>query len=152
MAFDREIHVLCRGGNGLNRAHSLEVDTPNRRSYLNKSLSELRRLRPDLIQVENRPGFLPEVRMACPHARILLSLHSDRSFWSLSRSHLRLHFRFADGFLVNSQYLKSAMESMFPECRGKVWIHRPGVDPNSLLPRKGVEKPGSNSGRAGFDE
>lgn len=136
IASNGEIHVLGRGGEGLIRAHLLAIDTSNRRSYLNQGLAELRRLRPDLIQVENRPELLPEVRMACPRAKVLLSLHSGRFLQVFSRSRLRLHFRFADGLLVNSRYLKNTLVGMFPEYKEKVWIDYPGVDPNRFSPAK----------------
>ncbi|MFO2550692.1 glycosyltransferase family 4 protein [Alicyclobacillus cycloheptanicus] len=84
-------------------------------AYRNAVIEQLRTLRPDIIQVDNRPDFLPRVRQACPAARIVLNLHSTTF---LGPRHLQPQqaiptLRLADAIVVNSHYLRQRVTTKF---------------------------------------
>jgi spore coat protein SA len=79
------------------------------RPYLRRVIRDLRKRQPDVIQVENRPHFVPALRRHFPHTPIVVNMHSHvyASPPIISPEQMRRVGRLADGFLTNSEYLRS---------------------------------------------
>lgn len=106
----------------------------NRSTYLKKAVEQMRRLPSDMIQIENRPTFVPHVRQSFPKARLILSLHSVTYVQPLARHALEKIFRFCDAVVTNSDFLKREMQSLVPCEADKVHRIHPGVDPAIFQP------------------
>jgi spore coat protein SA len=105
--------------------------------YLDKVTRHLASIRPDIIQVENRPRFVPLMKRKFPHARVLLSLHST-TFISepyLTLADLKKCLRQADKILVNSAFLKEHVSSIVPAAASKIVINHLGVDVDHFASR-----------------
>lgn len=98
--------------------------------YLKKILFDLKKRRPDVIMVENRPNFVPALRKKFPRTPIYVNMHSHvyAAKWFISPEKMRKIGRMADGFLTNSEYLRRHFirkHQMSPE---KVHAVHLGVD------------------------
>jgi len=96
----------------------------DKRAYQRAVLRQLRRLSPDVIQVDNRPEFIRKIKQSFPHAKLILNLHSNTFLARryLSPAQARAAFQSADAVVVNSHYLRT-------------WIHRRfGLVANSWNP------------------
>ena len=105
-------------------------------TYLKRAIMHMRRFPSDVIQVENRPAFVPFVRQAFPRTRIVLSLHSvtyiNRSV--LSSQALRQAFSACDAIVTNSDFLKGEVQRLVPEVTDNIHRIHLGVDPNVFQP------------------
>lgn len=111
----------------------------SRSAYRTTILELLRGACPDVIQIDNRPDFLPRVKQTCPSARLVLNLHSTTF---LGPRHLRPQqavptLRLADAIVVNSHYLQRQVEMKFSLRRGKwpFYVIYPGVHAASFADR-----------------
>jgi spore coat protein SA len=108
----------------------IRVIYPNWTSYLTKVISKLSNLHPDIIQIENRPKYIPIIRNKFQQAMILLSLHSTMF---IAKSHIEkeeliscLHQ--ADKIIVNSHFLKNFLIEQTGCVANKVIVNHLGVD------------------------
>lgn len=132
-----DVRIYGRTASGLPRRGMLHgascerVRISGRRSYISQVMESLRRYRPQLIEVENRPLLVPVLKRRFPKARVWLHLHSNTfiSRRAISPQRLRSCLGAADRILVNSQYLKADVEKRAPKAARKVGIVYPGVDP-----------------------
>lgn len=107
-------------------------------SYLAKAIQHLKTLYPDIIQIENRPKWIPIVREAFPTAKIILNLHSKTflKFRSYQKKSSNFPLIYADSIICNSQYLANYVQNLnqsyIPEKISKpaVRVIYPGVDLN----------------------
>lgn len=107
------------------------------KSYLRRTAVLLRRERPDIIQVENRPRYVRYLKRHCPHARIVLSLHST-TFVSrpyLSGAALRSCLSAADAIVVNSHDLKAKIAAHGESLRSKLVVNHLGVNTERFVSR-----------------
>lgn len=104
---------------------------PGRR-YRALVLAELKRIDPDLVQVENRPKWVRAVRRAVPRAEVWLSLHSVTFTSSphISRKRLARELKAAGKIVLNSRFLRRELARRFPGMRGKMLVNRLGTDPD----------------------
>ncbi len=88
------------------------------------------RLRPDLIQIENRPAQVIRMKMNHPHTPVWLSLHSV-TFLESTRGMRRAVYQgllLADRIVVNSEFLREEVTRRYPFCEPKLLVNHLGTD------------------------
>ncbi|BFH67235.1 hypothetical protein J27TS7_14890 [Paenibacillus dendritiformis] len=100
------------------------------RLYVFEALRCMARFQPDIIQIENRPRYIPIVKRHFPKARIWLQLHSTTFMHrqAISPAGLRRALSAADQIFVNSGYLERQVSKACPGCLEKTAINMLGVD------------------------
>ncbi|WP_274363840.1 glycosyltransferase family 4 protein [Paenibacillus thermotolerans] len=111
--------------------------TKSSRTYVRAASREISRLRPDIIQIENRPLFIPGFKRRHPGCKVWLSLHSttflsDKKF---SKEALRAAMSGADCIIVNSKFLKAYVAEKFPSAAMKIRVNYLGVDSKRFVSR-----------------
>ncbi|NQX64050.1 glycosyltransferase family 4 protein [Paenibacillus qinlingensis] len=99
-------------------------------TYVKQVSKQISALSPGIIQVDNRPRFLPFLRKRYPHSIASLVLHST-SFITrpyISNSSLTVCLRAADVIIVNSDFLKRFLQKKVPSAAHKIVTHYLGVD------------------------
>lgn len=110
---------------------------PSAKSYTTQAAKWLRRARPDIVQVENRPRLARYLKKRLPAARVVLSLHST-AFMSpphISAPTLRACLRAADAVVVNSGYMKSRVVAEDESVEPKLHVNHLGVDTDRFVSR-----------------
>lgn len=105
--------------------------------YLQRVSERLARLRPDIIQVENRPRFALSLKRRFPRTPVWLSLHST-TFISrphIDRQLLRQCLTAVDRVIVNSSFLREVMLRIDPRCAAKTEVNYLGVDTETFVSR-----------------
>ncbi len=87
----------------------------NHGSYQKEVLKKLFRLRPDVVQIENRPAWVSWVKAALPRTKVVLNLHS---LTFLGQSHISqksavMALREADAVTLNSHSLRRQVARRF---------------------------------------
>ncbi|WP_010502551.1 glycosyltransferase family 4 protein [Paenibacillus elgii] len=135
--------VIGRRGRTLRRTEIREgvlyerVPAASPRCYVESVSRKLRKLRPKVIQVENRPRFARFLKRRHPGAQVWLSLHSV-TFVSkphIRRPELRRCLAAVDRIVVNSHYLKDEMVRRDPRIKAKIIVNHLGVDPDRFISR-----------------
>ncbi|MFB0841235.1 glycosyltransferase family 4 protein [Paenibacillus oleatilyticus] len=135
--------VIGRRGRTLRRTEIREgvlyerVPAASPRRYVEGVSRKLRKLRPKVIQVENRPRFARFLKRRHPGAQVWLSLHSV-TFVSkphIRRIELRRCLAAVDRIVVNSHYLKDEMVRRDPCVQSKIVVNHLGVDPDRFISR-----------------
>lgn len=135
--------VIGRRGRTLRRTEIREgvlyerVPAASPRRYVEGVSRKLRKLRPKVIQVENRPRFARFLKRRHPGAQVWLSLHSV-TFVSkphIRRPELRRCLAAVDRVVVNSHYLKDEMVRRDPCVQSKIVVNHLGVDPDRFISR-----------------
>lgn len=105
------------------------------RDYLKQVCRHLGKRKPDLIQVENRPHFVPYLRKKFPHTPLILNMHSMHfaSKSQLPPERAKAAMKQVDGLLTNSQFLAREYLRKFPVLKGKVHGVHLGIDPQPYL-------------------
>jgi spore coat protein SA len=114
----------------------LRIKGGSRKQYLARAICKAKGGRYDMIQIDNRPSFVPAVRCAFPQAKIAVFLHS-LTFVSppmTSRSKAQSDLAGADLIIANSQSLRQSLRSKFPKVQGKVKYVHLGVDLQQFQP------------------
>lgn len=90
-----------------------------------------------IIQVENRPLFIPNTKVANPKARFICSLHSlDHIAPNLIGPRLTLKiFKQCDLLLVYSNYVKNQLAARFPAVADKIRFVHLATDVDRFVPR-----------------
>jgi len=90
-----------------------------------------------LVQVENRPLFIPQTKAANPGTKFILSLHSlDHIAERLIRASLTGKiFQMCDRVLVYSKFVCDRLESMFPRTGGRYCHIHLATEPEKFRPR-----------------
>lgn len=115
----------------------IRVAAPSPQQYIRNVSRKLASLRPQVIQVENRPRFVRYLRQRYPQTRIWLSLHSV-TFVSKPRigsKELRQCLAAADRIVVNSWFLKEQIELKDPGAAHKIVVNHLGVDTGRFVSR-----------------
>lgn len=95
------------------------------------------KLRPDLIQVENRPRMAKYLKEKCRSTPVWLSIHSTRFITKphISLPELRSCLKAADTILVNSEFMKARLARMAPAVKDRIKVNYPGVDTERFASR-----------------
>jgi spore coat protein SA len=109
----------------------------NKLLYLQKISQSLHQIRPDIIQIENRPRMARYLRRKHPRTRIILSLHSVTF---ISKPHigfmeLRACLHCADRIVVNSLFLKQFLMAKVPHLGNRIEVNHLGVNPEQFISR-----------------
>lgn len=106
--------------------------SPDSEHYSDELAVLLPRLKPDLIQIENRPGYVSMAATRCPDATIILNLHSTTFLQPqrIAYEDARNALQQAAKVVCNSHFLRRSIEVDF-DLTDKVWrpqVIYPGVD------------------------
>lgn len=74
--------------------------------YLKKVCAYLAKQKMDVIQLYNRPNWLPAVRKAAPNARLILSLHNRLRKPNTDKKKLKRNLKQADKIITVSKFIK----------------------------------------------
>lgn len=109
--------------------------------YLRRAVQAARRLRPDIVQVENRPSAVPTVRRSLPRIPVVLNLHSLNFLRPpvLGRRRAAFCLLKASATCVNSAYIRRALLWRHPEAADKVRVITPGVAAEAFVNRFSLE-------------
>lgn len=108
----------------------------HRSAYLKQAMMQMRRQPSGIIQVENRPTFVPHVRQSFSQVRLILSLHSVTYVQPLAPHALEQIFRLSDAIVTNSDFLKREVQRLVPDTADKVHRIHLGADPSTFRPAK----------------
>jgi len=106
------------------------IGASSRASYMRQVIRSLRREKPDLVQIDNRPYAVRIVRRGLPGVPVILSLHST----TFVRPHIygqktvQTFLNAADRIIVNSKFLKGWLRTHYKLKEDSVHVCYPGVD------------------------
>jgi spore coat protein SA len=137
-----EPRIYGRTGRGVSRVGSLggvrieRFPAGDKTAYIRAVGKAMRKFRPDLVQVENRPHYVLRLRRRFPRAKIWLSLQSKTFIGPryIRRAALKRSLAAADRVLVNSHWLRRTVAEMVPEAAGKLRVVHLGVDIDRFRP------------------
>jgi len=129
----------------MNGVHIYRVPTGSPNKYLQNVKKFLRGRRFDIVQIDNRPKFVQQIKAMFPNSIVSLYLHSltfvgtPRTIKARTLSGLRK----ADLIITNSSSLKSRLASRFPKVSSKIRVAWLGVDTSrfSPMPKTGSSRP-----------
>jgi spore coat protein SA len=107
------------------------------RTYMNQVINQLQELKPDIIQIENRPRFVKAVRLAFPRAKIILVMQSTL-FMSpphIGKAELTTYFNATDSIVVNSHFLKEYIIKEIQYSSARITVNHLGVDVEQFQPK-----------------
>lgn len=138
LAKEADVYVFSKGKKGLAARETAGGVTHIRpaaktaKAYRAAVWRELKRIRPDLVQVENRPKLVRKAKRAAPGAEVWLSLHSltFTSRNAIKRARLARELKAARRIVLNSAFLRDELAGRFPGMRGKMLVNRLGTDPD----------------------
>lgn len=115
----------------------IRVPAPSPTAYIRAVSRKLLRLKPKLIQVDNRPRYVRYLRRRHPQAAIWLMLHSVTfvSGKHIRPAELKRCLEAADRIVVNSHFMKEQLSRKAPGCSHKIAVNHLGVDPAHYYPR-----------------
>jgi spore coat protein SA len=104
------------------------------KKYLQKIILSLSKLTPDIIQVENRPKYVPILQEKFPTIPVLLSLHSTMfiSNSRISKEELMNCISLSKKVIVNSHFLKRFIMNKINCDESKIFVNHLGVDTNQF--------------------
>ncbi|QJD84084.1 glycosyltransferase family 4 protein [Cohnella herbarum] len=113
----------------------------NKALYFQSVRKRLTQSKPDVIQVENRPLWVPRLKQSFPHSRIWLNLHSITFINApyLSKQQRNRCLQAADIIQVNSEFLRNYIQKKVPQAAGKIKVNHLGVDTERFPGRSTVE-------------
>lgn len=121
----------------INNTTILRVPGGSKRTYLKNAIEKVKRNHYDLIQIDNRPGFVREVRKAFPNTKISVFMHSMTFVSSpmTTRRKANADFKYANLIIGNSKSLKKSLMNRFPKHKKKIRFVHLGVDTKKFYPR-----------------
>ncbi|MCD9026454.1 glycosyltransferase family 4 protein [Cohnella silvisoli] len=113
----------------------------NKERYFKQVCTRLAKTKPNVIQVENRPLWIPRFKRAFPKSRIGLSLHSTTfiSLPFLNKRQRKRCLQAADYIQVNSEFLSSYVKKLVPQVADKIRVNHLGVDTSGFPGRSTPE-------------
>ncbi|MFT9487296.1 MAG: glycosyltransferase family 4 protein [Tepidibacillus sp.] len=103
--------------------------------YLVAGLEKVKRQSFDLIQIENRPNFVPIVRNYFSKTPIVLSLHSLTFMSQLTDKQANKILNQVNGVTSVVSFLTKTMQKRFPKHANKFFTSTLGVDPSHFMPK-----------------
>ncbi|WP_222430008.1 glycosyltransferase family 4 protein [Paenibacillus cremeus] len=116
----------------------IRVAGRNKHDYLSNVIKTVKGQHYDMIQIDNRPRFVPTVRKAFPHTKISVFLHSTTFISSpmTTKKQAASDLSGANCIVGNSLSLQNHLKRTFPAISGKVRYVHLGVDLDQFRPRK----------------
>ncbi|XID95718.1 glycosyltransferase family 4 protein [Paenibacillaceae bacterium WGS1546] len=114
----------------LNGVPVIRYPAADKAKYFRLVRRRLARLGPDVIQVENRPLWVPRLKRAFPKSRVILNLHSTTFIRPpyLNGEQRKRCLRAADLIQVNSEFLRACLLKHVPDSADKIRVNHLGVD------------------------
>lgn len=133
----------------------IRIFNRQRRGYLSSVNHWLKTIRPDIIQVENRPHTVSYLRQYHT-SPIWLSLHSTRFMLPphITLKELQCCLDAADKIIVNSHFLKNRIIHLYPSVKQKIAVNHLGVDVDQFKSRwtpEGEEKRNIQMQKLGYE-
>jgi glycosyltransferase involved in cell wall biosynthesis len=101
----------------------------NQSQFIHHVCERIREIKFDVIQVYNRPGWVPFIRDAAPNAKILLSLHNlVYETLKIDQEHAARGMKEADGILTVSRFVAEDTIKKFPGITEQIHVLHTGVD------------------------
>lgn len=103
--------------------------------YLRQVVKDLVKLKPDIIQVENRPHYVPTIKKNMPSIPVILNMHSMQfasTPW-IPQQLANRAMRMIDALITNSRYLERQYVKKFPVLKGKAFGIHLGIDPSPYI-------------------
>ncbi|WP_127580049.1 glycosyltransferase family 4 protein [Paenibacillus koleovorans] len=154
MATNHRITVACRQSGGQSAAasrgnlHFVRVPRGSAAAYLKAIRRRLRGQRFDMIQIDNRPSYVPIVRKLFPGIPISVFLHSPTFITPPSSSVGRaaVHLSGATLIVANSRALAGQLKAMFPRLKSRIRHVLLGADLSQFRPPTEHERSRTRSG------
>lgn len=110
---------------------------PPAKPYIRSAGRYLKKLRPAVIQVENRPRYAALLKRCNAKTPVVLSLHSVKYISEpyISARELRACFRRTDAIVVNSHFLKEQIVRLDAAAEPKITVNHLGVDTSRFVSR-----------------
>ncbi|MFD2086047.1 MULTISPECIES: glycosyltransferase family 4 protein [Brevibacillus] len=128
-------HPRLPGTSHFGRLKIVRIPQRNRLSYIRAALRRVRGQSFDIIQIENRPTFVPIVRAAFPRTPIVLSLHSLTFMSQLSHSRANAILSQVKGVTSVVSFVSQTMRKRYPRHAYKFKTAILGVDTSKFRPR-----------------
>lgn len=114
----------------------IHLTASTKKVYIRNVIRYIQKNPTEVIQIENRPNFVPWFKKHFPHTKLILVLHSITFVQSryIRRERLLKAFSSVDQIIVNSQFLKGYLLSMDPSIESKVQVNYLGVDETRFVP------------------
>lgn len=114
----------------IGNVHPIEPPSSTRKGYLTEAIGSLRMLKPDIIQVENRPLWIGHIKKSRLPSKKILFLHSVTFIQPpyAKPAEVRKYLAEYDQILTNSQFMVRWLSQQFPDISGKIKAVRLGVD------------------------
>ena len=141
---DVEARIYARIGRGQKARGAIggvridRVPAADKRRYRERVMRLLRDFRPHIIQIENRPLWVPVFKRRFPRARIWLNLHSTTFITPPYANPAKVgrYLRMADRVLVNSRFLRRFILNRHGRSI-RISIVYPGVEAERFTGRDG---------------
>ncbi|GED14117.1 glycosyltransferase family 4 protein [Aneurinibacillus migulanus] len=114
--------------------HILRIPQKNRLAYIRAVLRQVRKQSFDIIQIENRPTFVPFVRKAFPRTPIVLSLHSLTFMTFLTKARANAILRQVNAVTSVVSFVSQTMKKRYPAHARKFHTCILGVDTKKFRP------------------
>lgn len=113
----------------------VRIPYPNAKAYIRTALRKMRKQSFDVIQVENRPTFIPLVRKTFPKTTIVLSLHSLTFLSRVSQNQGNAILQKVNGVTCVASSVANTFKRRFPKHAHKFKQALLGVDTHKFRPR-----------------
>ncbi|HJV44744.1 MAG TPA: glycosyltransferase family 4 protein [Bacillota bacterium] len=143
LAKDQDVTILSRKTKSLPKISTngkLRIVRFPPQSYVQNIIRYLKKSKFDILQVENRPQFVPILRKHFPRARIILVLHSLTFMAQLSKQAKRLVIQSANAVICNSHFIRNYYRTLFSSMASKFKTIHLGVDLTRFRPPSQGEK------------
>jgi len=117
------------------RLKIIRISASSRNNFMKKALQRVKGSTFHIIQIENRPTFVPHVRRVFGHTPIILSLHSLTFMSQLSNLRAKSILKLTNGVTTVSPFLTGALKRRFPAYGYKFRTAKLGVDTGKFRPR-----------------
>ncbi|WP_240702942.1 glycosyltransferase family 4 protein [Cohnella luojiensis] len=125
----------------LNGVSVERLPAANKIKYFKLVRGRLAKYKPDVIQVENRPLWVPRLKQSFPRSRIGLNLHSTTFIKApyISERKRKICLQAADYIQVNSEFLREYIDKHVPQAAAKIRVNYLGVDAERFPGRSTLE-------------
>jgi glycosyltransferase involved in cell wall biosynthesis/glutathione synthase/RimK-type ligase-like ATP-grasp enzyme len=136
LAKHRKVYLFGRRIGPLGRVEAMDIRASTRQSYLDWACRAMVALKPEIVQVENRPLWIESFRRRKIPARYVLFLHSLTYICPpyarpASIGHILGGF---DQIVTNSQFMEETLKQKFPHLSSRITSVRLGVDLQHFSP------------------
>jgi len=113
------------------------LTTLNYFPYVNEIIGQIKEIKPDLIEVMNRPWFLPILRKYLGADVKIILHHFNNYLMEMNMKRAKKYLDMVDGFVGCSDFTVGAeVLSRFPEYKDKCYAVSHGIDVNKFDPGK----------------